>query len=130
MSEAQQAADAISAVNDNKQHDLNIPAFVPTEDPEENALHWTRWIRGFCRKLRFFRITNTQDKSDALHIYGGYDLEILLDTMPDIDKAQVDVPDYVKQEAEQVNDFHIQVASLTGISAQWKIKTVLELVFM
>ena len=90
MSEALQAADAISPVNDNKQHDLNIGAFVPTEDPRKNALQWTRWIRGFCRKLRFFRITNTQDKSDALYIYGGYDIENLLDTLPDIDKAQVE----------------------------------------
>ena len=73
-------------VGDNR-HDLQISPFISTTDPDENALQWTRWLKHFCRKLRFFRVSNVQDKVDAFYIYGGAEIENLLDTLPNTASA-------------------------------------------
>ena len=78
----------------------------------ENAVQWTRWLKGFSRKLRFFRISKTQDKLDALFIYGGHDIENLLETLPDPTGENVVVPEYARAEGEAINEYHIQVAKL------------------
>ena len=98
-------------VSDNRQ-DLNIAAFCQTYDPEENAVQWSRWLKGFCRKVHFFRVTSMQDKIDALYIYGGHDVENLLDTLPDPPRECVTLPPYIREEGEELNEFHIQVFKL------------------
>ena len=95
-------------VGDNR-HDLQISPFISTTDPDENALQWTRWLKHFCRKLRFFRVSNVQDKVDAFYIYGGAEIENLLDTLPNPTATEVQVPDFVKPTGEETNEFHILV---------------------
>ena len=49
--------------------DLNIPRFVSDHsDPDGNAVKWETWLKGFARKLRFFRVTSLENKVDALYI--------------------------------------------------------------
>ena len=49
---------------------------------------------------------------DALYIYGGPEIEQLLETLPDPTDDQVSVPDYVKASNETANDFHKNVHKL------------------
>ena len=91
--------------------DLNIPNFTPEADPDSTALQWERWLKGFARKMRFFGIKETQDKLDALYIYGGQEVENLLETLPN--RNPIAVPDYIKPADEQENDFHRAVDKLS-----------------
>ena len=52
------------------------------------------------------------DRVDALYIYGGPEIEQLLEILPDPTDDQVSVPDYVKASNETVNDFHKNVHKL------------------
>ena len=107
MSSGQSSAALAAQVGENR-HDLQIPAFIPTTDPDETALQWTRWLKHFCRKLQFFRVSDVQDKVDAFY-YGGTDIENLLDTLPNPADTEVDVPDFVKSANEETDEFHILV---------------------
>ena len=89
--------------------DLNIPCFKSDTDPDETAIRWEKWLKNFARKLRFFRVTSTQDKVDALYIYAGDEVESLIDTIPDARDQDIVVPAYIKDAAEPINDFHRQV---------------------
>ena len=67
---------AASNVSDNAGNkaprpDLNIAPYITPENPEEAAITWGKWLKGFIRKLRFFWITQLVGMLDALAIYGG-----------------------------------------------------------
>ena len=98
---------ATAATSESKHTDLNIPHFIPPVDAEESAIQWKKWRRNFERKLRFFRVTTLQDKLDALSIYGGEDIDELVDNLPQIPDEQVTV-----DANEQINDFHRAIAKL------------------
>ena len=76
--------------------DLNIQPFICPSEPDEAALQWKKWFTGFERKLRFFKVTEVNDKLDALAIYGGETVEELIDVLPDPQDT----------DGETLNDYH------------------------
>ena len=96
-----------NAGNNAPRPDLNIVPYITPENPEEAAITWGKWRKGFIRKLRFFRITQLADMLDALAIYGGDEIEELLDTLPAIPDT-----DIIPPSGESLNDFHRAIAKL------------------
>ena len=43
-----------NAVNNTPQSDLNIASYITPENPEEAAITWGKWRKGFIRKLKIF----------------------------------------------------------------------------
>ena len=49
---------------------LRSPPFVALEDPSETGKCSEDWLEAIEREFRYFKITDTTDKTDALLIYG------------------------------------------------------------
>lgn len=62
---------------------LRSPPFSLPEEPIEAGRAWEEWLEGIEREFRYFRITDPNDKKDALIIYGGRDLARLERSLPD-----------------------------------------------
>ncbi|KAK6188798.1 hypothetical protein SNE40_004901 [Patella caerulea] len=71
--------------------DIKMIQFVPEADPLLNGPKWEKWIDEFNTRLRYFRVTDDQDKLDALKIYGGKEIrdkiKLLRDPEPDSDDS-------------------------------------------
>jgi len=50
--------------------DIRIQAFIADSDPVETGRRWKKWKNELLTRFRYFRTSNTQDRIDALHIYG------------------------------------------------------------
>lgn len=105
---AQEPAPVAAAAAQAPRSDLNIPAFRTASSPEETAELWQRWAKQFNRKIRFFRITDVIDQLDALAIYGGEDIEELIDILP----APTDAEAQLVAANDQVTDYHKTMAKL------------------
>ena len=53
---------------------LRTLPFNQSDDPLSTGKQWEDWIEGLEREFRYFRITQPEDKKDALLIYGGKEL--------------------------------------------------------
>ena len=80
--------------------------FGLTVDDETAAL-WEQWSKTFVKKVRYHEITKLQDQLDALDIYGGPEVESLLETLPQVQDHQVTV-----LEGEIISDNHISLRCL------------------
>ena len=58
------------------------PFIVPDEHVAQGPA-WTEWLEGIEREFRFFRITEEQDKADAIIIFGGPEINRLSRSLPD-----------------------------------------------
>ena len=96
-----------NAGNNAPRPDLNIAPYITPENPEEAAITLVKWCKDFIRKLRFFRITQLVDMLDALAIYGGDEIEELLDALWAIPDTDITPPS-----GESLNDFHRAIAKL------------------
>jgi hypothetical protein len=76
---------------DKPRQDLNVSPFLPPIDPDEASQAWEKWCKLFVKKLRFFRVTDLQDKMDALSIYGGEHIDDLTDTLQDPEDGDVNL---------------------------------------
>ena len=63
-------------------------------------------------KTDFSKVSTLQDKLDALSIYGGEEIETVIETLPDPDGGNVTLPADVKPATEAVNEYHRQVFKL------------------
>ena len=90
--------------------DLSILPFIPGTDPESTAVEWDRWLKTFARKLRFFGVTSVQDKTDALYIYGGPEVEALLETLPN--RQVVNLPACIRSGDGELNEFEKAINKL------------------
>ena len=61
--------------------DIDLSAFTADVDPDETGRRWQKWRRQLVTRFRYFRITDTQDKVDAIQIYGGELLGELIETV-------------------------------------------------
>ena len=75
--------------SNNTPRELNHPVFRSATDPEDTSILWQKWIKAFQRKLRFFRVDDVTDQLDALIIYGGEELEELIDILPEPTEEEV-----------------------------------------
>ena len=78
---------------------LRTLEFVP-EAQQSNEKRWSEWLEGLEREFRYFRIDDTNDKKDALIIYGGKEVARLAKTLPDPTVK----PDYALQ-TEQLDAY-------------------------
>ena len=78
--------------------DFHIGAFIPDTDTISTGPRWEKWIKQFETRLRFFKINETQDKVDALSIYGGETIANLIEILPEVraPAGQEDPDDYDK----------------------------------
>ena len=84
---------------------LKASPFVPDKsDQLGTAQNWESWLESFERELRFFKITDTQDKVDALIIYGGNTISTLDKSLPN--PTEGDLDDYGKLK-KKLNDYFL-----------------------
>ena len=53
---------------------LRTISFIQNDDPLSTGKQWEDWLEGIEREFRYFKITQPEDKKDALLIYGGKEL--------------------------------------------------------
>jgi len=82
---------------------LRQRAFTIPENPLHTAKAWEDWIEGIEREFRYFKITEIEDKKDALLIYGGPEIVRLAKSLPEVveaDQEQVDLDEGEDEQAE------------------------------
>ena len=53
---------------------LNVRPFETTQNRDETANRWKKWLQNVERQFRYFGITEPDIKKDRLIIYGGQTL--------------------------------------------------------
>ena len=61
-----------------------MQAFIADSDPDETGRRWKKWKNELLTRFRYFRISNTQDRIDALHIYGGEQIRELIESLESV----------------------------------------------
>ena len=81
----------VTVVTENR--NLRTGQFIPDGDQLSIGKQWEEWLEAIEREFRFFRITDAQDKKDAMIIYGGKEIARLEKSLPDADNGE---DEYVK----------------------------------
>ncbi|CAC5411394.1 unnamed protein product [Mytilus coruscus] len=82
-------AERITVVTENR--NLRTLPFTPSEDHLTTGSQWEEWLEGIEREFRYFRITDPEDKKDAMIIYGGKEISRLEKSTPDPVDRRMDV---------------------------------------
>ena len=61
-----------------------MEAFIADSDPDETGRRWKKWKNELLTRFRNFRISSTQDRVDALHIYGGEQIRELIESLENV----------------------------------------------
>ena len=61
---------------------LKTQPFVPKDDQITTGKAWEKWLEEVERELRYFKISDPADKTDALIIYGGKEIARLEKSLP------------------------------------------------
>ena len=93
-------AERITVVTENR--NLRTLPFVATEDHLTTGSQWEEWLEGIEREFRYFRITDPEDKKDAMIIYGGKEIAILEKSIPDPRDRHLDVYEKMRK---KLNDY-------------------------
>ena len=64
--------------------DIRMQAFIVDSDPDETGRWWKKWKNELLTRFRYFRISSTQDRVDALHIYGGEQIRELIESLENV----------------------------------------------
>ncbi|KAK6171903.1 hypothetical protein SNE40_018326 [Patella caerulea] len=65
--------------------DIKMSPFLSESDPILTGPKWAKWLDEFGTRLRYFRITDDQDRVDAINIYGGEEARDKIKNLRDID---------------------------------------------
>ena len=68
------AAPTVHVTTVTQTRQLRSPPFHPSSDQIQAGQEWEEWLEGIEREFRYFKITDAQDKKDAIIIYGGKEL--------------------------------------------------------
>ena len=71
---------------------LRINPFTVDEDHIATGEKWDEWLEELEREMRFFRISDANDKKDAMLIYGGAEIRRLEKSLKDPEEGDI----YVK----------------------------------
>ena len=93
-------AERITVVTENR--NLRTLPFVATEDHLTTGSQWEEWLEGIEREFRYFRITDTEDKKDAMIIYGGKEIARLEKSIPDPRDRHLDIYEKMRK---KLNDY-------------------------
>jgi len=58
-----------------------MQAFIADSDPDETGRRWKKWKNELITRFPYIRISSTQDRVDALHIYGGEQIRELIESL-------------------------------------------------
>ena len=85
-SQASTAAPPIQAVqySTSRPKDIRMQAVIADSDPDETGCRWKKWKNELLTRFRYFRISNVQDRVDALHIYRGEQIRELIETLENV----------------------------------------------
>ena len=96
-----------------------MQAFIADSDPDETGRRWKKWKNELLTRFRYSRISNTQDRIDALHIYGGEQIRELIESIAKLDNHFIPMvnPDCVRsklekmcqKEGESVAQYHVRL---------------------
>ncbi|CAG2249249.1 unnamed protein product [Mytilus edulis] len=75
---------------------LRTIPFIQSDDPLSTGKQWEDWLEGIEREFRYFKITQPEDKKDALLIYGGKELVRLEKSLKNDITAGTDEYDVLK----------------------------------
>lgn len=67
--------------------DNSLDAFTADTDPDETGRRQKKWKNELLTRFRYFRISNIQDRVDALHICGGERIRELIESLRDVPLA-------------------------------------------
>ena len=81
-----------AASNPHGPRDIKMHAFAPDVDPDETGQRWKKWEKELSTRFRYFPITNTHDRVDAINIYGGEQIRELIETLPDVPTPTIAEP--------------------------------------
>lgn len=68
---------------------LKINPFTVEEDHLATGEKWDDWLDELEREMRFFRISDPEDKKDAMLIYGGGEIRRLAKSLQDPEEGDV-----------------------------------------
>ena len=85
--------------------DIRMHAFTTDTDPDETGRRWKKWKNELLTRFRYFRISNIQDRADALHIYGGEQIRELIESLEDVPLASPST-------SGELNEFDKTIAKL------------------
>ena len=83
--------------------DIRMQAFIADSDPDETGRRWKKWKNELLTRFRYFRISSTQDRVDALHIYGGEQIRELIESLENVPTPS---------SAESLNEYEKIIAKL------------------
>ena len=94
--------------------DIRMQAFITDSDPEETGLRWKKLKNELLTRFRYFRISNTQDRINALHINGGEQIRELIESLESVPTPSSSEPlnEYDKIIAKLDNHFIPQGSKL------------------
>ena len=68
-----------------KHKQLNLQPFQLTEDTMTSGRNWERWLKDFGKQAQYYGIWNPEEKKQALLVFGGREVTICEDSLPDLD---------------------------------------------
>ena len=86
---------------------LRIRAFNPPEDQLSTGKSWEDWLEEIKQEFRYFRISSSLDKKDALIIYGGSEIARLAKSLPDPVDPEGTTTDVYQKLRKKLNDYFI-----------------------
>ncbi len=98
-------AQAVNVTVVTETRNLKSPLFMPSTDPITAGKDWEEWLEGIEREFRYFKITNTEDKCDALLIYGGKEVTRLAKSLPNPVPQEGVVLDNFQKLKTKLNDY-------------------------
>ena len=85
--------------------DIRMQVFITDSDPNETGCRWKKWKNELLTCFRYFRISNTQDHINALHIYGGEQIRVLIESLESVTTPS---------SAELLNEYEKIIAKLNN----------------
>ena len=82
-----------------------MQAFIADSNPDETGRRWKKWRNELLTRFRYLRISGTQDRVDALHIYGGEQIRELIESLEN-------VPSLSRLSNENPNEYEKIIAKL------------------
>ena len=83
---------------------LRQKPFLIPDNPLQTAKAWETWLDEIEREFRYFRISTSEDKVDALLIFGGPEICRLSKCLPDIDVVTVEGEEPQRDEYTKLTD--------------------------
>ncbi|CAC5418485.1 unnamed protein product [Mytilus coruscus] len=115
---------------------LRSQPFIASDDQISTGKQWEEWLESIEREFRYFRITEPEDKKDALIIYGGKDIARLERSLRNeegedeykilknkLNKCYVPKGTSIMPEVGQMEDTCLQMKDMKGDHSDYSISS-------